>query len=175
MFLLIIALVAMPLFITACSEQKGGEVMGPQVTQTAQGFSDDPNMSSSRFPQDQCTWYAASEFDKVAPSPGCNWGGNAGMWVANAYVAGWQTFDCLANTPTVAAQRSFPAGTIVVWSGGSFGHVAVLRAIVQNGIYIQEQNWPLGTGVSSWRYLTWSQVSYRGSYRFMGYIPPWRR
>lgn len=131
--------------------------------------------SSSRFPTDQCTWYAASEFDKVAPWPGCNWGGNAGTWVANASAAGWRTLAYPAYYPHAAGYMGIPAGSIIVWTGGSYGHVAVVRYVFQNGIYIQEKNWPLGSGVSPWRLLYWSQVMNRGSYAFSGYIPPWRR
>ena len=127
--------------------------------------------SSSRFPTDQCTWYAASEFDKVAPSPGCNWGGNAGTWIGNASAAGWRTY----GYPTAAGNLSLSPGTVVVWTGGGYGHVAVLRYVVQNGIYIQEKNWPYGSGVSSWRFFYWSQVLNRGSYTFSGYIAPWRK
>lgn len=127
--------------------------------------------SSSRFDPSQCTWYAASEFDKVAPWPGCNWGGNAGSWTGNASAAGWKTF----TYPLAAAYLGLPPGTIVVWAGGGYGHVAVVRSVFQNGIYIQEKNWPLGSGVSPWRLLFWRDVYQRGSYTFSGYIAPWRR
>ncbi len=131
--------------------------------------------SSSRFPTDQCTWYAASEFDKIAPWPGCNWGGNAGTWVTNASAVGWRTFAYPAYYPHAAGYLGLPPGTIVVWTGGSYGHVAVVRYVFQNGIYIQEKNWPVGSGVSGWRLLYWSDVLNRGSYKFSGYIPPWRK
>lgn len=131
--------------------------------------------SSSRFPTGQCTWYAASEFDKVAPWPGCNWGGNAGTWIGNAYNAGWRTLPYPQYYPHAAGYMGIPPGSIVVWTGGAYGHVAVVRSVFQNGIYIQEKNWPVGSGVSPWRLLYWNQVLYRGSYTFSGYIPPWRR
>lgn len=131
--------------------------------------------SSSRFPTDQCTWYAASEFDKVAPWPGCNWGGNAGTWVGNASAAGWKTYGYPDYYPHAAGMYGMPPGTIVVWTGGAAGHVAVVRYVFQNGIYIQEKNWPYGSGVSGWRLLFWQDVYRRGSYSFSGYIPPWRK
>lgn len=131
--------------------------------------------SSSRFATDQCTWYAASEFDKIAPWPGCNWGGNAGTWIGNASAAGWRTFAYPAYYPTAAGYMGLPPGSIVVWTGGAAGHVAVVRYVFQNGIYIQEKNWPYGSGVSGWRLLYWSQVLNRSGYSFSGYIAPWRR
>lgn len=170
---LIAAIVAMPFLISACSQEKGN-LVGVQSDSTWSGQSEryDPNMSSSRFPTDQCTWYAASEFDKVAPYPGCNWGGNAGAWIGNASAAGWKTYT---SSPTEAGSQSLPSGSVVVWGGGTYGHVAVLRSVVQNGIYIQEKNWPLGTGVTGPTYLSWSKVQSRGSYSFIGYIAPWRK
>jgi len=132
-------------------------------------------VASSRFPTDQCTWYAASEFDKVAPWPGCNWGGHAGTWVGNASAAGWRTFAYPSYYPHAAGMYGMPPGTIVVWTGGAAGHVAVVRHVFQNGIYIQEKNWPYGSGVSAWRLLYWPDVLHRSGYTFSGYIPPWRK
>jgi surface antigen len=133
--------------------------------------------SSTRFAYGQCTWYSASEFDKVAPSPGCNWGGNAGTWADNVTALTWREGNYLMKwrvyrSVTDAGSLALPSGTIICWKGGSYGHVAVLRQVVQNGIYFQEMNWPLGSGVSSLKYLTWPQVLARGSYSFSGYIAP---
>jgi len=69
-----------------------------------------------------CTWYAAQEFDKVAPSPKKNWGGNAQDWYSNAGAAGW----IVSNNPK---DPRISKGTIVVWEGGTYGHVAVLNNI----------------------------------------------
>jgi len=64
-----------------------------------------------------CTEYAAREFDRVAPSPGVNWSGNAGTWYGNA--------SGTYKTTTDAKQAV--NGSIAVWTGGGFGHVAVVR------------------------------------------------
>lgn len=136
--------------------------------------------SSTQFYAGYCTRYAAEQFDRVAPSPGCDWGGDAYRWLDNA-APRWRT------SRTVLDARSVPRGSVVVWSGGSFGHVAVLRDVVQDGVWIEEMNW--GTRVDNQgrtenfgrvtrNFLTWSQVQNRGSrgqYRFVGYIIPIRR
>ncbi len=133
--------------------------------------------SSSRFSWGYCTWYAATEFDKVAPAPGCNWGGNAAQWWNNAASQMWYQnghyyrWICPNASPTSAATWNVPNGTIVVWNNGGAGHVAVVRSWGQNGISIQEMNW-VGFGKVSSAFLNWFQVSNRSGYRFVGYIMP---
>ncbi len=173
----ILAALTIVMSMVAMSCSKVDQVTGPGTSVTHKGDQATP-FSSSRFATQYCTWYAASEFDKVAPSPGCNWGGDAGLWIGNASAAGWKTFSYPAYPPTAAGFLGMPNGTVVVWTNSGAGHVAVLRSVVQNGIYIQEKNWPVGSGVSPWRYLSWSQVVTRGNdgtYHLSGYIPPWRK
>jgi surface antigen len=174
---LVLAAVAMLMAFCLNACIKADKLTGPQMTVNQKGNTVTP-YSSSRFLPQYCTWYAASEFDKVAPTPGCNWGGDAGTWIGNASSAGWKTFSYPAFPPTVVGSMGMPNGTIVVWTNSGAGHVAVLRSVAQNGIWIQEKNWPVGSGVSPWRYLTWSEVVTRGStgsYHLSGFIPPWRK
>lgn len=134
-------------------------------------------MASSRFSWGWCTWYAATEFDKVAPAPDCNWGGNAAQWWNNAVSQKWIYggryihWVCLNGSVTDAAALNIPNGSIVVWTDGGYGHVAVFRSWGQNGIHVQEMNW-VGFGTVSSAFLTWPQVANRGGYRFVGYITP---
>lgn len=184
---LVAVAITMAVYISSCS--KIDKITGPQdiasITQIVdstvggvQKLGVAGPYSSSGFATQYCTWYAASEFDKVAPSPRCNWGGDAGTWIEHAASAGWKTYSYPAYPPTAAGFLSMPNGTIIVWTNSGAGHVAVLRSVAQNGMYIQEKNWPVGSGVSPLRYLTWSEVVTRGStgsYHLSGYIPPWRK
>lgn len=80
-----------------------------------------------------CTDYAAQQFNAIAPS-NKNWGGHAGSWLANANAAGWQTSTDF---------RHAEPGAIVVWSGATFGHVAISEGVIQsdNTLNISEKNW----------------------------------
>ena len=121
------------------------------------------------FGKGECTAYAAMRFDQAAPVPGVNWRGNAAQWVDNADKAGWKTSrgDVRAALPN----------SIICWSDGGAGHVAVVEQMTPGGIEITEQNWPIGAGVTRSK-LTWNQADKRGStgkYRFVGYILPIRK
>ena len=83
------------------------------------------------FPRGYCTWYAAIEFDRVASRPGVNWHGNAQNWYQNASDAGW--------TATRNSAEVIP-GSIIVWGGGGFGHVAIVREVTSSHIRISEMN-----------------------------------
>ncbi len=84
------------------------------------------------FPEGYCTYGAAQEFDKVAPNPGVNWNGNAGNWFDNAGKAGWIT---------KTGAKEAKVGAIVVWTGGIYGHVAIVRQVTTSGIIIEEMNY----------------------------------
>ncbi len=123
------------------------------------------------FPDDQCTGYSAREFDKVAPSPGVNWRGNAGQWYDNASRAGWNVYNSGLMPPVT--------NCIAVWQNGAYGHVGMYRGPwIKNGsvvgVIIQEKNWPYGAGVKT-AYLTWAQFKNRGSYTLRGVILPIRQ
>ncbi len=132
------------------------------------------------FYEGYCTWFAAKEFGKAAPYGGVEWSGNAGTWRDNAKARGWLCYD----SPDIRSLYC-PTGSLVVWKNGGVGHVAVVHSVASNGITIDEMNWgatwidkPKSKtdrfGYVDRRFLTWAQVALRGSYRFSGYVIPWR-
>ena len=82
------------------------------------------------FPQGMCTYFAAREFDVVAPRH-LDWGNHAGTWVQNARQQGWKT----SRNPWDAKP-----GALIVWTGGTFGHVAVVRQVTGERVVIEEMN-----------------------------------
>lgn len=109
-------------------------------TSVTAGSTIDRSTSYKGFPWGYCTWYAAKEFDKVAPSPGigCDkWrgrdgrGGHAQEWYQRAQRAGW----VVTRDPA----RAIP-GSIIVWRGGGFGHVAIVREVTSTHVHISEMN-----------------------------------
>ena len=123
-----------------------------------------------RFAYHECTYYASLEFDKYgydgvkAASPGIDWGGNAGNWLTNAKAKGWAT-----STSSYSPQK----GAIIVWKGGTWGHVAVVISYNTTHIRIAEMNWPLNNTKVEVGYFRMSNVN-RGSYTFAGYIYPYK-
>ncbi len=83
------------------------------------------------FERGWCTWAAAELFNASAPQPGVNWGGHAGTWLDHAKEKGWQT--------TTSAYEA-ELGAIVVWTGGEFGHVAVVTKVWSGGFRVTEMN-----------------------------------
>ena len=142
------------------------------TTGTLMGTAADAKAQSYKgFPAGYCTYYAAREFDKVAPAPQVNWHGNAAQFATNAYNAGWQVKSSVMDAFLL------PLGSLVVWNDGGYGHVAVYRGCDQNGIVVDEMNWDAFNYVDR-RYLTYGQVQNRGAkgtYKFAGYILPRRR
>ncbi|NTU69721.1 LysM peptidoglycan-binding domain-containing protein [bacterium] len=93
------------------------------------------------FPYGQCTYYVASR-RRVT------WRGNAGAWLRNAAAQGYAT----GHSPA--------AGSIVVTSESSVGHVAIVESVSGGYIYVSEMNYggrrgsvnrnrpiPVGSGV----------------------------
>lgn len=71
------------------------------------------------FPPGYCTNYASRAFH-AGPSIKASyvpWSGNAKNWLLNASAAGWRT-----TTSKTGGQ----IGAVIVWGGGSFGHVGVV-------------------------------------------------
>ena len=91
------------------------------------------------FPPGYCTNYASRAFHS-GPSIKASyvpWSGNAKEWLANASAAGWRT-----TTSKTGAQ----IGAVIVWSGGSFGHVGVVVDMNKTSTgeieyTINEMNW----------------------------------
>lgn len=136
------------------------------------------------YPAGYCTYFAAIEFDKVAGAKASKWGGNAGKWADRAAARGWVV---RRGDPRLAA-IGLPRNSIVVWSGGGFGHVGVYRYSNSKGIHIDEMNWGTITDLANGKTvnfgrvtpadLTWAQIKVRGTktkYTFQGYILPIKR
>jgi peptidoglycan DL-endopeptidase CwlO len=127
------------------------------------------------FPEGYCTYYAAKQFDSVAPSPKTNWHGNAGDWLNNAGRAGWAT----SINP-----RDAKTGALIVWQNGDFGHVGVVTGADRNNVYVSEMNWgkivdKANAKTENFNKVTsislpFSNLSRRPNYSFAGYIFPQR-
>jgi len=111
-----------------------------------------------------CTSYAAREFDKVAPSPGVNWRGNAKTWYAHASVVGGR----VTRMPGAAV-----AGSIIVWNNQRSGHVGVVRRVTAHYVYGQEMNWGRFGVVTRFK-LRRDRLS-RNAYKFVGFVLPKRK
>ena len=85
-----------------------------------------PNYNQNNtYPVGQCTWGAKA----LAPWAHNYWG-NAGGWIYSAQAAGFRT----GSTPMV--------GAIAVWSGGYYGHVAVVTDVQSaTSIKVMESNY----------------------------------
>ena len=104
---------------------------------------DQPLIASSdnTYPILQCTWGVKA----LAPWVGNNWG-HAGQWAASAAAAGFQ----VGTVPV--------AGSVVVWNDGSFGHVAYVTDVSEDGrIQVLEANFggsayaPDSRGIGNYR------------------------
>lgn len=98
----------------------------PQAAPVAQPVSA-PRVYSgvNTYPVGQCTWGAKS----LAPWVGNYWG-NGGQWAASAAAEGF----AVGNTPVV--------GAVAVWTGGGYGHVAVVTAVESaSRIRVMESNY----------------------------------
>ena len=85
-----------------------------------------PNYNQNNtYPVGQCTWGA-----KVLAPWAHNYWGDAGGWIYSAQAAGFRT----GSTPMV--------GAIAVWSGGYYGHVAVVTDVQSaTSIKVMESNY----------------------------------
>jgi len=87
-----------------------------------------------------CTWYAAEEFNKIAPDPGVDWRGDAWEWFENA--RGWAK-----SKQPMSAEK----GAIIVWGEykdkgkkeNVYGHVGIVENVDcnSNTITVSEMNW----------------------------------
>lgn len=135
-----------------------------------------PGSAYKGFSWPNCTYFAAVEFDKVAPSPKHNWRGNAINWYDNAKANGWRT---------TASPREAKKGAIVVWKVNthSLGHVQIIRNITNSGIEVEGMNEPCdscgrgsGTGGVHRYVIPWSNIDNKsyGGMILVGYILPER-
>ena len=102
------------------------ETPAPAPAVVAGSASIAPNYNqNSTYPVGQCTWGAKA----LAPWAHNYWG-DAGGWIYSAQAAGFRT----GSTPMV--------GAIAVWSGGYYGHVAVVTDVQSaTSIKVMESNY----------------------------------
>lgn len=80
---------------------------------------------ASSYPVGECTWGVKSQLSWVGP-----YWGDAKQWLASARAEGFST----GSTPQV--------GAIAVWTGGYYGHVAVVTAVQSStSIQVVESNY----------------------------------
>lgn len=87
--------------------------------------SNNARYNASSYPVGECTWGVKSQLSWVGP-----YWGNANQWVASARAEGFS----VGTTPQV--------GAVAVWSGGAYGHVAVVTAVESStNIQVSESNY----------------------------------
>jgi len=130
--------------------------------------------ATNSFPWGWCTWGAIAEFDNYAPSPGCDWHGDAGTWMTAAAAKHWVTST---------ATRGAEVNALIVWTNGGAGHVGIVSKVNRDSITVKEMNWgkqligaPAGwtdqAGKYSYRDLKFSSNLSTASYKFAGFIYP---
>lgn len=93
------------------------------------------NYTPNKYPVGQCTWGAK----QLAPWVGNYWG-NAKQWLASARNAGFKT----GTAPRV--------GAIAVWTGGAYGHVAVVTEVSSTTrIRVRESNYNYNQNINDYR------------------------
>lgn len=90
--------------------------------------------AGNTYPVGECTWGAKA----AAPWVGNYWG-NGGQWLGSARAAGFRT----GSTPQV--------GAVAVWTGGYYGHVAVVTDVNGSQIQVVESNYAGNRSVGNYR------------------------
>lgn len=109
---------------------------------------------SNTYPVGQCTWGAKT----LAPWAGNYWG-NAGDWAASAVAAGFS----VGTTPQV--------GALIVWTDGSYGHVAYVTDVAADGqIQVLESNYNGNMTIGNYR--GWFNPLARTTPGIVSYIYP---
>ncbi|MDO4667828.1 MAG: CHAP domain-containing protein [Streptococcus sp.] len=94
-----------------------------------------PTNYGNSYPIGQCTWGVK----ELAPWAS-NWWGNANTWAINASSSGY----AIGNVPVV--------GSIAVWDGGTFGHVAYVTDVQSNNsIQVLEANYNHQKAINNYR------------------------
>ncbi|MDG4521467.1 peptidoglycan hydrolase PcsB [Streptococcus suis] len=95
------------------------------ASSSSSSASSNAQYNASSYPVGECTWGVKSQVSWVGP-----YWGNANQWVASARAEGFST----GSTPQV--------GAIAVWTGGYYGHVAVVTAVQSStSIQVVESNY----------------------------------
>lgn len=107
-------------------------------------------VSDTRYPYGQCTWWAASRREQIGrPIPG--WG-NAKDWSTQATASGFAV-DAQARVGDVIV---FQPGTL--GADGTYGHVAVVERIDEDGSMLISESNVIAPGVISIRTFTKAQL-----------------
>jgi len=131
-----------------------------------------------------CTDYATQQFNQAAARAHIgkkkNWSdpnAKASGWFGEAGAKGWTT-----KLPSKYSSNELPAGTIIVWKGGYYGHVAVVDQVDNDGIHISEANFGRHmdkngktdkfSSPPTKTFLTWDKLKQRGRLKLEGYIVP---
>lgn len=109
-----------------------------------------------------CTWYAARKWKEFTGAP-VTWSGDGGRWFDHAADEG----RTVSDDPKAAVK-----GAIIVWTRrGSAGHVAIVEAVNEEGVFITEMN-ARGRWMVSDAFLPFTNLDKGTKYRFKGYILP---
>lgn len=108
------------------------QVSAPAATLFSTGHAGSSSAASSNarhdassYPVGECTWGVKCQLSWVGP-----YWGNANQWVSSAAAEGFRT----GTTPQV--------GAVAVWTGGYYGHVAVVTAVESaTSIQVSESNY----------------------------------
>ncbi|HEM4279091.1 CHAP domain-containing protein [Streptococcus suis] len=106
------------------------ETLSTPTTSTSSGSgssaaANNARYDASSYPIGECTWGVKSQLSWVGP-----YWGDAKQWLASARAEGFST----GSTPQV--------GAIAVWTGGYYGHVAVVTAVQSStSIQVVESNY----------------------------------
>lgn len=93
------------------------------------------NYTANTYPVGQCTWGVK----ELAPWVGNYWG-NGGDWAASAAAQGYT----VGTTPQV--------GAFIVWTDGSYGHVAYVTDVAADGtIQVMESNFNGNMSIGNYR------------------------
>lgn len=71
----------------------------------------------------------------------------------------WSELQQQISQNGVVLSKLIPPGTAVVWgtSVGPDGHVAIVEQVTEEGIWVSESNWPVGSGPNV-RFIPWSKL-----------------
>lgn len=128
------------------------ETPAPAVVAGSAAIAPNYNQNNT-YPVGQCTWGAKA----LAPWAHNYWG-DAGGWIYSAQAAGFRT----GSTPMV--------GAIAVWSGGYYGHVAVVTDVQSaTSIKVMESNYGGNQYIADFRGWFNPQVTSEG---YVQYIYP---
>ncbi|MFC3928240.1 CHAP domain-containing protein [Streptococcus caprae] len=105
--------------------------------------------TAATYPWGQCTWYVYNRAQELGYSFDA-YMGNGGDW---QYKAGYET----SHEPKVGAALSFSPGQ--AGADGTYGHVAIVEAIAEDGTVLISESNAMGLGVVSYRTFSADQAA----------------